>query len=149
MREAKNTKVTPIVREMRETIADWEARRLGAHKIMVMGDPSELDVLVGQLARVFGKDLHLYRSKDTYLEIASKRTSKLTGIEQLLAHEYPGITLDDCIAFGDNYNDIEMLAAVGLGVAVANSKPEVLAVADRVVKGNKEDGVAEGLRRWV
>lgn len=144
-REENNTKVTPKVRKVNDTIKDWETRALGAHKIMIMGEPAELDEIVGQLTRVFGDRLHLYRSKDTYLEIASKRISKLTGIEQLLVHQYPGVGLADCVAFGDNYNDIEMLQAVGLGVAVANARPEVLAVADRVTDSNKEDGVAKAL----
>jgi Cof subfamily protein (haloacid dehalogenase superfamily) len=148
-REENNTKVTPSVRDITATLADWTTRQLGAHKIMVMGEPEELDNMVAQLEKGFGDDLHLYRSKDTYLEIASKRISKLTGIEQLIANKYPNITLADCIAFGDNYNDIEMLEAVGLGVAVANAKPEVLAVADVVVAGNKMDGVAEGLMAYV
>jgi hydroxymethylpyrimidine pyrophosphatase-like HAD family hydrolase len=53
--------------------------------------------------------------------------------------------LENCVAFGDNYNDVEMLEAVGLGVAVANAKAEVLAVADKVTAGNKADGVAIAL----
>lgn len=144
-REKNNTKVTPSIRSVQETITDWTARQLGAHKIMVMGEPAELDVIIDQLEQSFGDELHLYRSKSTYVEIASKRISKLTGIEQLLAHQYPDFTLADCVAFGDNYNDVEMLEAVGLGVAVANAKPEVLAVADRITEGNKEDGVARAL----
>jgi Cof subfamily protein (haloacid dehalogenase superfamily) len=148
-REENNTKVTPSVRNIADTLADWTGRKLGAHKIMVMGEPAEIDQMVLELERNFGNELHLYRSKDTYLEIASKRISKLTGIEQLIAHKYPGISLADCIAFGDNYNDVEMLEAVGMGVAVANAKPEVLAVADEVVANNKADGVAEGLLKYV
>jgi len=148
-REENNTKVTPSIQRIADTLTDWTARKLGAHKIMVMGEPAEIDQMVAQLEQGFGNDLHLYRSKDTYLEIASKRISKLTGIEQLIAHKYPGISLAGCIAFGDNYNDIEMLEAVGMGVAVANAKPEVLAVANVVVAGNKADGVAEGLGTYV
>lgn len=146
-REENNTRVAPTVRKMKATIADWENRGIGAHKIMIMGEPTEIDAIAGQLQRVFGDRLHLYRSKDTYLEIASSNISKLTGIERLLAHQYPGFTLADCIAFGDNYNDIEMLEGVGLGVAVANAKPEVLAVADEVALAAKQDGVANFLAR--
>ncbi|WP_273447236.1 Cof-type HAD-IIB family hydrolase [Neolewinella agarilytica] len=149
LREENNTKVSPSVRKMKETTSDWQARNISAHKVMVMGEPAELDVLVEQLEREFDRELHLYRSKDTYLEIASKRISKLTGIEMLLANSYPDFSLADCIAFGDNFNDVEMLQAVGMGVAVANAKAAVLAVADRVVATNKEDGVAEGLHSLV
>jgi len=95
-----------------------------------------------------GNYLHLYRSKDDYLEIASKEISKLTGINKVLELKYPDLTPADCVAFGDNYNDIEMLRGVGLGVAVANAKPEVLAVADRTTDAAKEDGVAKALREY-
>lgn len=149
LREKNNTRVSPQVRSLQTTIANWGKRQLGAHKIMVMGEPGEIDKLSGQLDRYFGARLHLYRSKDTYLEIASKRISKLTGIEQLLAHQYPQLTLADCIAFGDNYNDVEMLEAVGLGVAVADAKAEVLAVADVTAAAAKEDGVAVAIREYL
>jgi len=46
------------------------------------------------------------------------------------------------IAFGDDVNDVRMLKEAGLGVAVANAAPEVLAAADRVTASNDEDGVA-------
>lgn len=146
-REQHNTRVTPTVRKMKQTISDWEKRKISAHKIMVMGDPEELSEFAGIFQRVFGQVLHLYRSKDDYLEIASKEISKLTGIRTLLNHKYPDISLADCVAFGDNYNDIEMLEGVGLGVAVANAKPEVLAVADEVTDAAKEDGVAKLLAK--
>lgn len=146
-REENNTKVTPSVQKMKATIADWTKRDISAHKIMIMGEPSEVDEIVGILGRVFGKIIHLYRSKDTYLEIASKNISKLTGIQMLLQKAYPGTELSNCVAFGDNYNDIEMLEGVGTGVAVGNARPEVMAVADAVTVGNKEDGVAKWLAK--
>jgi hydroxymethylpyrimidine pyrophosphatase-like HAD family hydrolase len=52
------------------------------------------------------------------------------------------IKLDEVFAFGDNYNDIEMLEGVGLGVAVGNAREEVKKVANQITLTNKEDGVA-------
>ena len=51
--------------------------------------------------------------------------------------------MNDVVAFGDNYNDIEMLKSVGLGVAVSNANLEVLAIADKVTDTNRNDGVAK------
>jgi HAD superfamily hydrolase (TIGR01484 family) len=110
-----------------------------------MGAKEAIDSMENALKSQFSDELHLYRSKDTYLEIANKEISKLTGIKTLLTHKYPTLSLENCIAFGDNYNDIEMLKAVQVGVAVANAKEAVLAVADIVVDTNKEDGVAQGI----
>jgi len=149
-REQHNTRVAPLVRRAKDTLQEWSLRPHGAHKVMVMGGKDRLDRLVGLLEYNFDEDeLHLYRSKDDYLEIASKDISKLTGIEYVLSTKYPGLSLADCIAFGDNYNDVEMLKGVGMGVAVANAKPEVLAIADSVTGAAKEDGVALALERLV
>ena len=46
-------------------------------------------------------------------------------------------------AFGDGGNDLEMLREVGLGVAMANATPAVLAVADTTTKSNQEQGVLQ------
>jgi hydroxymethylpyrimidine pyrophosphatase-like HAD family hydrolase len=55
--------------------------------------------------------------------------------------------LDQVVAFGDSYNDIELLEQVSWGVAVANAIPEVKAVAQELTLHHKEDGVASTLAR--
>ena len=52
------------------------------------------------------------------------------------------------VAFGDGTNDMTMIRSAGIGVAMANAEPEVLAVADLVAPSNQEDGVAQVLSRW-
>jgi len=56
--------------------------------------------------------------------------------------EYLGLTLANCMAFGDGLNDFTMVEAAGVGVAMANAEPEVKRVAKIVTKSNDEDGVA-------
>ena len=148
-REENNTKVTPIVKPTKDVIDLWIREEKGAHKVMCMGDKEHIDYLYSELGRLHGDKLHLYRSKDTYIEIANKDISKLTGINELLACKYPHLTLENCIAFGDNYNDIEMLEAVKLGVAVGNAKEEVLLIADAVSDTNKRDGVAKAIKNFI
>jgi len=46
------------------------------------------------------------------------------------------------IAFGDNHNDISMLTAVGLGVAMGNAEEAVKARAKRVIGSNDSDSIA-------
>ena len=53
------------------------------------------------------------------------------------------------MAIGDNLNDLELLAAAGVGVAMGNARPEVLAVAREVTASNTEDGVAKAIARFV
>jgi len=49
------------------------------------------------------------------------------------------------VAFGDSPNDIEMLKASGLGVAVGNAHPELKKVADLITEAEHGAGVAEAL----
>ena len=148
-REAHNTKVSPQIKSTEKVLEDWKQEKKGAHKIMCMGDKKELDFVMEVLQKTHRDQLHLYRSKDTYIEIANKEISKLTGIKTLLENSYPKFSLTNCIAFGDNYNDIEMLSAVKVGVAVQNAKEEVLAIADDVTDSNHNDGVAKSLQKHI
>ena len=141
-REWNNTKVKPSVQELNLTVKKWGEEQKGAHKIMIMGEEKEIDLLEKWLENNVSKSIIGYRSKASYLEIAPKVISKKTAIQALFKHKYSDISFAETTAFGDNYNDIEMLKAVNMGVAVSNAKAEVLAIADAVTNSNKEDGVA-------
>jgi hydroxymethylpyrimidine pyrophosphatase-like HAD family hydrolase len=111
---------------------------------MVMGDEEKVQQISTFLSDNFSDDLHLYRSKPTYLEIAHKSISKLSGIDYLLDNHFQ-TTRERSLAFGDNYNDLEMIANLGHGVAVGNAKDEVKAAADQIADTGKNDGVAKTL----
>ena len=54
---------------------------------------------------------------------------------------------DKLVCFGDNKNDIEMLKAADLGVAVGNSFEELKKVADIIIEENEKDAVAKFIER--
>ena len=137
-REINNTKAQPTVTNQTELIKNWET---GAHKIMCMGAAEEIQVLYNALGAIYGDTVHTYRSKDTYIEISNKSISKATALELLLKEKYD-FGMDKVISFGDNYNDMDLLEASGMGVAVANAKDEVKAIANQLTETNKNDGVA-------
>ncbi|WP_040670850.1 Cof-type HAD-IIB family hydrolase [Nitritalea halalkaliphila] len=141
LREIRNTQVEPDFRAAEEVLQYWQQRGLGAHKVMCMGEAAAVEAFTEAARALVNQQIHLYRSKDTYLEMAPKAISKAHGLRQLLGAAYT-FGLEDVVAFGDNYNDTELLRAVGLGVAVANAQEEVLQVADAHTATNKEDGVA-------
>ncbi|TRZ41780.1 HAD family hydrolase [Robertkochia solimangrovi] len=148
-REENNTKVTPRLKPNEKVISEWKLAGKGAHKILCMGDAEIIEKAFQDLTEMFGDSLHLYRAKDTYIEIANREVSKLTGIKKLLELMEGNPTLEDVVAFGDNYNDVEMIAGVGCGVAVANARDEVKAVARDITLHHKEDGVAKYLDRFI
>ncbi|APG60046.1 Cof-type HAD-IIB family hydrolase [Christiangramia salexigens] len=143
-REINNTKVNPEIKSNQDVINHWKDEQKGAHKIMAMGEEENIDAIFRFLENNFPDDLHLYRSKPTYLEIAPRAISKLTAVEHLLQTHYQ-FPLSQSMAFGDNYNDVEMLKGVGLGIAVGNAKPAVLEIAHMVTHPGKEDGVAKSI----
>lgn len=63
--------------------------------------------------------------------------------------EHLGYALDNCMALGDGTNDLSMIEAAGLGVAMSNAHPLVIAAADHVTASNDEDGVAKAIRDFV
>ncbi|HEY3108173.1 MAG TPA: HAD family hydrolase [Chloroflexota bacterium] len=84
---------------------------------------------------------------DDALEIFRRGCSKASAIAHLAAAH--GIGMDEVMAIGDGLNDCEILAAVGLGVAMGNACPEAVAAARIQVGTNEQDGVAEAIERFV
>jgi len=77
----------------------------------------------------------------TVLEAFAADVNKWSGIVKLCRRW--GIDPRRTVAVGDDVNDLPMVRQAGLGVAVANARPDVRAVARRIVGGNDECGVAE------
>ena len=104
--------------------------------------PGRADVLVTleeHLKREFPDILNIYRSDPFFLEILPQDIDKAYSLQTLLKHL--NLTADQMICCGDGYNDITMLQAAGLGVAMGNAVEELKEAADYITKTNDEDGV--------
>ncbi len=146
-REENNTRVSPKVRSLSETLFSWEKSQKGAHKIMVMGEPLKLNKIESFINNKFKYQVNSYRSKDTYLEISNKKIDKAFALEHLLSKVYPNINMIDVVAFGDNYNDQTMLENVGMGIAVENAKQEILDCTSFHTLNSHRDGVAVAINK--
>ena len=74
------------------------------------------------------------------IEIGGLNTSKADALEELAA--YLGTDRSGIMAFGDSSNDEQMVVRAGVGVAMGNSVPELLDLADYIAPTNEDDGVA-------
>lgn len=81
------------------------------------------------------------------LEIGGATTSKAEALRQM--GKLLGIESGEMMAVGDSPNDIAMLLACGLPVAVGNATEEVKAVAKYIAPTNHEDGVADAVEKFV
>ena len=80
------------------------------------------------------------------LTLFAPEASKGAGM-RWLARQYD-IPLAQTMAIGDGVNDVSMLQAAGLGVAMGNAAPEIQREADAVTADNTEDGAALAIERY-
>jgi Cof subfamily protein (haloacid dehalogenase superfamily) len=73
-------------------------------------------------------------------QFLSNTADKAVALRHLV--EGLGYSMENVMAFGDDINDVQMVAEAGVGIAVHNAVAEVHDVADRVTASNDEDGVA-------
>ena len=76
---------------------------------------------------------------DRAVDIIPASGGKGMGIRKIL--EYYHLERSEAMAFGDGNNDIEMLEAVGTGVAMENASPRLKAIADDICGHVTQDGV--------
>lgn len=110
-------------------------------KLVVVGDPVELDGLEQRLKQRFAGRLYISKSLPFFLELASPNVTKASGLR--FVAEHVGFALERTIAFGDGENDVELLEEAGYAIAVANAHERVLALADFVCPPPDEEGVAQ------
>ena len=130
-----------------DMMSGWQKRNTGPAKILVIGDPIVVSELESKLKIEYQDQLNIYTSKPPYLEIMGKGASKLDAVK-LVSKQF-GIDKENVIAIGDNFNDQEMIAYAGMGIAMGNAPDEVKAIADYVTDTNNNDGVAKALTKFV
>lgn len=84
-------------------------------------------------------------SGSSYIDAMQPGISKASGIAQVMEHH--GIDASEVMALGDAMNDYEIIRFVGTGCAMANGRPALRAVADRVIGSNVEHAVQSEMRR--
>ena len=94
------------------------------HKVLCMGDKEDIAALEQQLVKEFPQ-IRIYRSKDHF-----------------------HVKQEEIMAFGDNFNDIDMIRYAGLGVAMGNAADEVKQAADIVTDINDNEGERQILDKY-
>lgn len=116
--------------------------------------PEKVSVVFAQSAqraeawqRLEALGLEISSSLDKNLEANAPGVTKGSGLLALAQHL--GLARQQLMACGDSGNDLAMLKAAGLSVAMANAEPEIRAVAVYQTASNEEDGVAKAIERFV
>lgn len=116
-------------------------------KLLFVGENEVLKLLDKQLEERLGDKIHRAFSKKFFLEIMDKSVNK--GETLLKLFEMEGINKDKVIAFGDGWNDLEMLQIVGEGVVMGNAEDELKTIIGNTCDTNDNDGIGKYLEKFL
>ena len=112
------------------------------HKILCMCSPAQNAAVQAALRTRFPQ-LSIMQSAPDLIEIMAAGVSKANAVRRLCAAL--GVSPQQAIAFGDNYNDVDMLHAVGCGVVMGNAPADIRAQFAHVTADHDHDGIALAL----
>lgn len=139
-----------MIRNLRTPVDDLKSYLLetgrDVQKIQLfLTDPALRMTLLRQLGGQF-EGLCVSSSVPNNIEINSTDANKGEALRKLAAHL--GLDISRTMAIGDGLNDLSMLRAAGIGVAMENACPEAKHAADYVTGSCDESGVAAAIRRF-
>ncbi len=138
--ECRNNRMTCV--EV-ANLADF--MRFAPCKILMSVQPERLKDVQRQIAALLPAGLTVVQTAAFYLEVIPARINKGVGLRA--ACEAIGVDPGEAVAFGDSENDIEMLKAAGVGIAMGNADDAVKAAANMVTLSNNDNGIAAALKR--
>ncbi len=116
-------------------------------KIIAAGDEASVAAAYADGQSAFAGRAEVTVSHPQFLEFLAPGVTKGRAVRWLARRS--GIPMGQVMAIGDQYNDLEMIAAVGHGVAMPSAPAEVLAVARHVAPPVTEEGAAQMIERLV
>ncbi|MGM9906799.1 sugar-phosphatase [Limosilactobacillus sp.] len=116
-------------------------------KAMMVDEKDVIDTALANLPQDLRDRFSIVRSEDFYLEFMHPSASKGKTLKTL--SDRLGIKQNEVMALGNAQNDNSMIEFAGIGVAMGNSVPETLKIADVTVADNNHDGVAEAVNKYV
>lgn len=118
-------------------------------KCLMTADGDYLAKVEKEMKKYWEGKLNIVRSEPYFLEVTEVGIDKASTITNMV--KKLGKSVDNLICCGDGFNDLSMIRAAGIGVAMANAQERVRAAADYITKSNDEDGivdVVENLFKW-
>ena len=116
-------------------------------KMMIAADPAEVPALQAELEEMFAGRIFCAQSEPHLIEIMPAAVNKGTALAALC--QEMGIRREEIMALGDNTNDMHLLQAAGLAIAVANAVPRLQEYADYVCKGERSEGFREAVEKFI
>ena len=132
--------VPELKAHLRETAAEGDVQKVMLFARREDDTTDVLDAIRREVGARF-PDIRITASTRNNLELNIASANKGRALGRLAEHL--GLTLANCMAFGDGLNDLTMVEAAGVGVAMANAVDEVKRAAKVVTASNDDAGVAK------
>lgn len=136
-----------FLRETGEKARGADANPAVPTKMVLVEDEEVITGIQEVMSGTFGDRVYITRSYPFFLEMMSREASKAKALRFVAGNL--GVSREMILAMGDGWNDMDMLAYAGCGVAMAHAPPEVRARACRVAPADPESGVARVLEELV
>ena len=133
------------VRSLRD-VNQWRVTRVTA---ISLTEPQAREIAAdfGALPGVHTSTIVRIDNGDWMVDFTHADATKATAAERYAAIK--GLEPSQLIAAGDSYNDLPLLQACGLRIAMGNAAPELKAIADYVAPSVDEDGLAVAIDDFV
>jgi Cof subfamily protein (haloacid dehalogenase superfamily) len=127
-------------------VPDIQARAHGpVTKVVAIGEGEHSLDLLDKARTCFDGRAEVTLSHPRFLEFLAPRVSKGMAVRWLARRA--GVPLGQCLAIGDQYNDLEMISEVGYGVAMPSAPEAVKAAARYLAPPVLEEGAAQMIER--
>lgn len=113
-------------------------------KILCMCNPEHILEIEKRLKSEF-PFLSIAKSSESLLEIMQAGITKSSAVKKMC--ELWKVPLENTVAFGDHYNDVEMLETVAVPFLMGNAPKELKRRFSNITESNDDDGIYEGLRK--
>jgi len=120
--------------------------KLRVIKFLAVVAPEEHDGLISSLQNILGEKYYVTASAKFLAEVLPVGQNKGEAVKFLAS--YYNVDINDVIAVGDNLNDLPMIEAAGLGIAVLNAAEELKMQADLVAASNDDDAVGKIIEKY-
>lgn len=128
------------------TDMDWKSLSVDKVSIMTDSDDASISLLESMCEEKKG-EFSYTRYMDRSVELVAPDVSKANGVEYVAS--LMGVGMDEVMFIGDHQNDISLMRASGLGIAVGNATRDAKENADYVCSNYLFDGVEEAINKFV
>ena len=124
-----------------------EVKKNKVNKLLAIdyNNPEKIDRLEKEMPNIF-PDLYIVKSTPYFLEFSNKEASKYCAVKFLQNHW--NLKTDEILTIGDQNNDIALLEAGGVKVAMGNATEELKKVADYVTDTVFNDGFVQAMNKY-